>query len=206
MSNIQVTKQKIHFLVYTYPTLPGEFSWDHTKLLTASPPFGSYRLTLDEMGNKVSFTPIPHGYPSSLYFGLNPYHHYLNYWLKDTVTFDAKYKTSYNQCCSKEFLFTSAYSYDSIELAYKPLRNNATINTIFEVFPNPTTTKFKLKGLALNAKAPVDISIYDVNGDLALSKVQNLSEEVVVSSLKVGVYFLSVVYNGKPYSTKFMKN
>ncbi|HKR04358.1 MAG TPA: GEVED domain-containing protein, partial [Bacteroidia bacterium] len=76
------------------------------------------------------------------------------------------------------------------------IADNKTEKPALKVFPNPFTDKISIQ--LLNSNVPVTILIYDVIGKLHYtSQLTGLQNELKLSSLKSGIYFLNVMKEGR---------
>lgn len=71
------------------------------------------------------------------------------------------------------------------------------------LFPNPSQSRMSIKA---NLQGKVKIMVYDIDGKLCLSKVQNIEEDLDISGLKAGNYVLKISQKEKILSTMFIKN
>lgn len=82
---------------------------------------------------------------------------------------------------------------------------NQTAQQSLTVYPNPTTDKISINQLFTK---PVLATIYSIEGKLILQETlaANASNELDLSSLKTGVYYIQVVENNKVFTQKLVKN
>jgi hypothetical protein len=79
---------------------------------------------------------------------------------------------------------------------------NDRVDREFSVFPNPTSGI-----LNINAKFPIrSIRIYNVLGELVATKSGLVNDQIDVSSLQSGAYFLQLQVEGEMYTLKFIKD
>ncbi len=82
--------------------------------------------------------------------------------------------------------------------------NEVFANDKIKVFPNPVSNSFYLEN-SVSTTTIVEIKIYDVSGKIILSKHQNISDEIDVSGLDGGMYFVVVGQDDKTFYSKFIK-
>lgn len=70
----------------------------------------------------------------------------------------------------------------------------------FEIFPNPVVANLHLRA----KDNPIEIRVINLSGELLL--VQHASDEIDVSSLSNGLYFIQLVYSDHIESKKFVKS
>jgi uncharacterized membrane protein affecting hemolysin expression len=82
---------------------------------------------------------------------------------------------------------------------------NQTAQQSLTVYPNPTTDKISINQLFTK---PVVATIYSMEGKLILQETlaENANNELDLSSLKAGVYYIQVVENNKAFTQKLVKN
>jgi hypothetical protein len=73
------------------------------------------------------------------------------------------------------------------------------------IYPNPTTDKISINQLFTK---PVVATIYSIEGKLVLQETlaANASNELDLSSLNAGVYYIQVIENNKAFTQKLVKN
>jgi len=92
---------------------------------------------------------------------------------------------------------------DSIILKVDPLRSPADVN----IFPNPAHSMVYVSSPALSGGQGASVAIYDLRGQIILSKeLLNETTGVDVSSLKPGVYFVRFSNREESRVVKFVKN
>jgi hypothetical protein len=72
------------------------------------------------------------------------------------------------------------------------------------IFPNPANNILNIKSSWLNQNAVGTVSIYSVIGNVV--KTEKLSNEIDVSELSQGVYFVEVITEEHHVKIKFLKN
>lgn len=70
----------------------------------------------------------------------------------------------------------------------------------FEMFPNPTAHAFQVRFNHLNAKA--ELSIQNTLGQTILQQTVRNGENIDITSLQNGIYFVTVTYQGQPIGTQ----
>ncbi|NBU47917.1 MAG: T9SS C-terminal target domain-containing protein, partial [Flavobacteriales bacterium] len=65
------------------------------------------------------------------------------------------------------------------------------------IFPNPLS-----HFIQFNAKRIIDVALFDMSGKLLLSKMVMPNEQVDVSSLNNGIYFITINMDRKMYHQK----
>lgn len=68
------------------------------------------------------------------------------------------------------------------------------------IYPNPASSD-----LYIDAKQPVQVTIYDVNGRMIFSGVNNAKGSIDISKLQNGVYILNIYYAGGSRKYRFIK-
>src|SRR5690554_4419820 len=68
------------------------------------------------------------------------------------------------------------------------------------IYPNPASYD-----LYINTKQSVQVTIYDVNGRIIFSGVNNAKDRIDISTLQNGVYVLNIYYAGGSRKYKFIK-
>jgi plastocyanin len=79
--------------------------------------------------------------------------------------------------------------------------------TDFEIFPNPVDDHLNIKNP--ESSNPVSIIVFDMSGKMILKSGilnnENNMTSIFVNDLRKGLYFISVYYSDKTYTTKFIK-
>ncbi len=203
ITNMQVFDHTINFLVYTYSTIPGQFSWNGMNLWshTNNNFYGCNRLILDANGNFLSFYPLPNCEPAGIYFLPDNKRYFMNYFLQDSITLGwRKYKTRSIGLHTNDFLFAKIYNdtyFSTLNLLQKTKNDN-----ILTVYPNPTTNSFKLRGYF---GSTITLKIYDLSGNIMLSIMQGRNEAIDISNFDPGIYLVIVEFNKEKYTTKVIK-
>lgn len=88
---------------------------------------------------------------------------------------------------------------------------SGTSNSLFIVFPNPTTDVLKMKVIAEKPTANDSYTIYDITGKIMVAKKIGISsgnyfESVDLSKFAAGQYFLELSLNGKTTCKSVIKN
>lgn len=100
-----------------------------------------------------------------------------------------------------EFQYETAAGFISYFSNQKLTVNENSLST-FTIFPNPVQNKFILQSSETN----FTISITDINGRTITSNKNLVSNEIDVSALKTGMYFITVTSSEGKTSKKFIKN
>ncbi|MES2587442.1 MAG: N-acetylmuramoyl-L-alanine amidase [Bacteroidota bacterium] len=105
--------------------------------------------------------------------------------------------------------FTSSVkSSNGVLIVAGMIHNNEPISEILSekveisVFPNPTTHILNILGM----EAGKDIQIYDLRGQVVITKKSELENAIDVSELINGIYFVGVLENDKQVLKRFIKN
>ncbi|MDP9955900.1 hypothetical protein J2X97_001537 [Epilithonimonas hungarica] len=99
---------------------------------------------------------------------------------------------------SNDFQFDNIYLSTSSALSVMSGEKNKPLS----VFPNPASSKITVTSDHNMAK----ISIYDTTGKRAITKESGeKTSQIDISKLSIGTYIISVEYNGKVTSSKFIK-
>jgi hypothetical protein len=80
--------------------------------------------------------------------------------------------------------------------------------TEIAIYPNPFTKRFKVSGLRFQGRGKTSIVIFDLMGEQVFEKEfssDKTEEELNLSFLQQGVYFLNVKSNGVQYTRKIIK-
>ena len=79
-------------------------------------------------------------------------------------------------------------------------------NEIFEVYPNPNNGNFNLRFEQYLPSISICISVFDLTGKLCYERENIIvnSNEIEVSGLKSGIYFLSVIIGNEVYQRKLI--
>ncbi|MAB58033.1 MAG: hypothetical protein CL524_10855 [Aequorivita sp.] len=85
--------------------------------------------------------------------------------------------------------------------ALNMLDNKSIKNLI--VFPNPTQSKLIVHSAIKDFES---VSITDINGRIVMNSVNNNSKEIDVSTLKPGMYFITITSSEGNITKKFIKN
>lgn len=85
--------------------------------------------------------------------------------------------------------------------------DNLTGNSLFKIYPNPTTGKFTLELKGEQMSADVHVEIYGVLGDRILSKDMKLDrkQEFSLSDKPTGVYVVHVSSGNNTETQKIIK-
>ncbi len=78
-------------------------------------------------------------------------------------------------------------------------------NTNFVIYPNPTTEKLFIKTNNESVSQNVNFVIYDLSGRTVLTNQLNISENIDVSELNEGIYFIQISNNKNTSTHKFVK-
>ncbi len=81
-------------------------------------------------------------------------------------------------------------------------------NVKIEIYPNPFTSRFKVSGLRLEVGAKNEVIVYDLMGEKVFEKKlfpNQANDELNLSFLQQGVYFINVKVNGRSYTKKVLK-
>jgi len=65
------------------------------------------------------------------------------------------------------------------------------------IFPNPSS-----QFIQFNAKKTIDVALFDMSGKLLLAKMVMPNEQIDVSSLNNGIYFITINIDHKMYHQK----
>ena len=91
---------------------------------------------------------------------------------------------------------------DCINVTYIGINEN-TINNLFEVFPNPTSSVISIKNI--ENKMIIGVSILDVSGKIILNQTTIENNAINIENLENGVYFLNVITEEGTSTIKFVK-
>lgn len=75
---------------------------------------------------------------------------------------------------------------------------------LVKLFPNPVSKSFYIEN-SVPTNTNAEMKIYDISGKIILTKHQNISDEVDISALKSGIYFILVKQDDKTFYSKFIK-
>ncbi|NQU33254.1 MAG: T9SS type A sorting domain-containing protein [Bacteroidetes bacterium] len=83
---------------------------------------------------------------------------------------------------------------------------NESQNEMFEVYPNPSKRSFNLRFEQYLPSTSICISVFDLTGKLCYERENIIvnSNEIEVSGLKSGIYFLSVIIGNEVYQRKLI--
>lgn len=74
---------------------------------------------------------------------------------------------------------------------------------IFSIYPNPTTDFINLNLNKIDINSINEVKIFDINGVNILNQTNNITNNIDVTSLNNGVYFIRIDSNEKSYIAKF---
>lgn len=131
--------------------------------------------------------------------------------LNDTTCFIAFHVETHEYSGSSKIIyhiFNKNNSLDSATVTYnisysKPSGIDDIIENNLNIYPNPVTNKISIES-SINLQNAT-IKITNSSGEILKYKQLNNENELDVSSLKSGIYFLNIVSNNQTTSRKFIK-
>ena len=109
------------------------------------------------------------------------------------------------------FVNTEGYQYDNDLIIYGTTANTTSINwledsgNLLSVFPNPVDDRLQLELSSINSPIK-SIEIYTAAGILLSNDIKPLSNEINVSGLSSGFYFLVLNLGNEKFQLPFIKN
>jgi hypothetical protein len=120
--------------------------------------------------------------------------------LMEGVGFMDNFIVTSNYCPFEPF-----YIYNTYFSCTQTAISETTLAKSISLFPNPVSNSFKIEWPQQNVNFPARYSIVDCLGDILVSNA-NVHEVIDVSSLRKGIYFITIEDNlGNYYKSKFIK-